>query len=511
MKFASGCGLALLLLVGGTAKAQHRDDYEVTCRQEVANRFGVKKHEVRTQSQGEEYGKIRVRWTYNQRNGVCEYDSRMNLMAFREFGENSDYRYDNRDGNRHGDDNYHDRQPVLAVYPVRADTSGRGTFSGGNRGSVRITRGWVDTTGEPIVALSGEHNFKITFRGEAVRANGDRVKSNQVFGPRNAENQYLLRGLIKCGLCNLTYVGMTNRDRAQSRMYYRCNGKQNARGIYGERGQRCPSKDVRGEGLEELIWADVEAFLRDPGPVLQQLQKQLGGDAPNAAARVSRPQLEANLNAKDEERARVLALFRRGRISDAELDAQLDEIAAEEDTLRRSLAGLDGARRERSPHERISGVRWRASQPIADALGPGRLVGSKRELVEVLVGQIRVEGAHRDERERPVVRVMYKFPSTTVTCTGIRASNCCQIERVIQLPDPRLPSAIRTVGDQIRVRRLTEGLTQAQLAQMIGVTETAVGQWEGNKRAPSQRFLPAISSFVGGSPASSFRQERTIT
>jgi hypothetical protein len=174
MKFGSYCGLALLLLVGGTAKAQNRDDYEVTCRHEVANRFGVKKHDVRTQTQGEEYGKTRVRWTYNQRNGICEYDSRMNLMAFREFGENSGNRYDNRDSNRHGDDNYRDRQPVVIVYPVRADTSGRGTFSGSNGGTVRITRGWVDTTGDPTVSLSGEHNFKITFRGEAVRANGDR-------------------------------------------------------------------------------------------------------------------------------------------------------------------------------------------------------------------------------------------------------------------------------------------------------------------------------------------------
>ncbi len=54
---------------------------------------------------------------------------------------------------------------------VRVDTSGHGNFSG-DRQSVRITRGWVDTTGQAYVALSGEGNFKITFRGPADTRDG---------------------------------------------------------------------------------------------------------------------------------------------------------------------------------------------------------------------------------------------------------------------------------------------------------------------------------------------------
>jgi site-specific DNA recombinase len=245
------------------------------------------------------------------------------------------------------------------------------------------------------------------------------LKSNRIFSERNAKNRYLLRGMIKCGLCNLTYVGMINNRRANNEgtMHYRCNGKQNGRGIYAEKGQRCPSKDIRGEGLEELIWADVEGFLRNPGPVLDQLQKRLRGDVAQPVARLDHSQLQASLNAKSDERARVLALFRRGRISDRELDGQLDEIATEEATLQRALTELDGyAQTAAQTSEFLNGAGALLTQ-LQRRLDQGVSWELKRELIEILVGQIRVEGAHKSDKERPVVRVTYRFPVTTDTCT----------------------------------------------------------------------------------------------
>ena len=34
------------------------------------------------------------------------------------------------------------------------------------------------------------------------------LRDNFLFSARSARNQYLLRGLIKCGLCGLTYIGV---------------------------------------------------------------------------------------------------------------------------------------------------------------------------------------------------------------------------------------------------------------------------------------------------------------
>jgi len=69
----------------------------------------------------------------------------------------------------------HDRGPgfgpPLTDYPrVKADSSGHGTFAGANYGSNNVTRGWFNTReGRPAVALSGSHDFKVTFFGDITR------------------------------------------------------------------------------------------------------------------------------------------------------------------------------------------------------------------------------------------------------------------------------------------------------------------------------------------------------
>ena len=51
------------------------------------------------------------------------------------------------------------------------------------------------------------------------------LKAHLLFGKRNARNRYLLRGLIKCALCGVTYVGVAaNRPNGKRESYYHCNG-----------------------------------------------------------------------------------------------------------------------------------------------------------------------------------------------------------------------------------------------------------------------------------------------
>jgi len=250
------------------------------------------------------------------------------------------------------------------------------------------------------------------------------LASNQVFSARNAANQYLLRGLIKCALCNLTYVGMVNHRNSNNEgtLYYRCNGKHNGRGIYGARGQRCPSKDIRGEGLEQLVWSDVEDFLRNPGPLLEILHKQLAGDTNQPATKLSRAQLEATLKGKADERARVVALFRRSRITEAELDSQLDEISAEEESLRLAIAEVHDEANSTARTDAFLASAGALLTQLRHRLDQGVSWELKRELINILVGQIRVECAHKGDRERPLVRITYRFPEATVTCTDRSSS-----------------------------------------------------------------------------------------
>ena len=211
---------------------------------------------------------------------------------------------------------------------------------------------------------------------------------------------------------------------------------------------------------------------------------------------MSRAQLEATLKAKADERARVVALFRRSRITEAELDSQLDEISAEEESLRLAIAEVHDEANSTARTDAFLASAGALLTQLRHRLDQGVSWELKRELINILVGQIRVECAHKGDRERPLVRITYRFPEATVTCTDTRACNCCSIEKAVSLPDPRLPTQIRTIGDRIRYQRLQRGLTQTEVAEAIGVTETALGHWESNKRTPSLRFLPLVTAFV---------------
>jgi site-specific DNA recombinase len=102
------------------------------------------------------------------------------------------------------------------------------------------------------------------------------LAANRLFVSPRGNRQYLLRGLIKCGLCGLNYSGQASqRDAGNEEVFYICNGKQAARGLYGKQGRRCPARSVGGRHLEQMIWNDITHFLSHPSEVIDRLQKEL--------------------------------------------------------------------------------------------------------------------------------------------------------------------------------------------------------------------------------------------
>lgn len=63
-----------------------------------------------------------------------------------------------------------------------------------------------------------------------------------------------------------------------------------------------------------------------------------------------------------------------------------------------------------------------------------------------------------------------------------------------------------TIGDKIRNHRLEKELLQKEVAEIIGVTEDCMTNWENNLSAPETRYLPAIIKFLGYIPFSANMQ-----
>src|SRR3954447_16671517 len=101
-------------------------------------------------------------------------------------------------------------------------------------------------------------------------------------------------------------------ETARARPLLPLQGRQQARGLYGNSGKKCPAKSLNGDYVERLVWADIEAFLRDPGDVVERLRERiLMPDSERQQQEKKLNDLKARLQDKTAERDRVLALYRR--------------------------------------------------------------------------------------------------------------------------------------------------------------------------------------------------------
>jgi len=62
------------------------------------------------------------------------------------------------------------------------------------------------------------------------------------------------------------------------------------------------------------------------------------------------------------------------------------------------------------------------------------------------------------------------------------------------------PKTLTTLGDHLRKRRLDLGLWQKDVAATLGVTVSAVTNWELNRVTPYFTYLPKIIAFLGYTP-----------
>jgi site-specific DNA recombinase len=327
---------------------------------------------------------------------------------------------------------------------------------------------------------------------ETWKAAQEVLKSNRYMSPRNTRRSYLLRGLIKCGVCGLTFCGVT----MNSGPYYRCNGRQFARGVYGATGQRCPSKLINGSYVEQRVWADIETFLRNPGEILEWLRQRLQLDGEEQQRRErDLERLRGLLEQKSEERDRILGLFRRGRIDETTLDKQMDEIEKESAGLRaeieaesRVLSSGDQREQLKSAEALLAALRKRLDKPISPEL--------KRRIVETLVDNVRVDTVERWGVEQSQITVTYRFAQPDEIAPALLPLSHHLMNRM------SVPEKLETVGDHLRRRRLVSKLLQRQVAEQLGVDQDTVRNWEANRVQPQFRFMPAIIRFLGYNPSS---------
>lgn len=93
------------------------------------------------------------------------------------------------------------------------------------------------------------------------------IKQNSGISRKNAKRDYLLQGIVRCGICGRGMVASQMKDHGKTRHYYRCVTKSSPQ--YRQLTPRCSNRFIPVDAIEEDVWqtlidlAQDEALLND--------------------------------------------------------------------------------------------------------------------------------------------------------------------------------------------------------------------------------------------------------
>ena len=153
---------------------------------------------------------------------------------------------------------------------------------------------------------------------------------NAKWSPRRAEpGEWLLKGLVKCGACDVgtNCHKMRGRNGTWHRYYY-CRNHDPLRA--GGEDRRCPERNIRADALDEFVFGQIRTALTQPSMLLAGEQAiAVTTPAPDdelLAAELAR--LDRKLDATTAERRRLADLYQAGLIDLPELHRRSSEVAA---------------------------------------------------------------------------------------------------------------------------------------------------------------------------------------
>jgi site-specific DNA recombinase len=245
------------------------------------------------------------------------------------------------------------------------------------------------------------------------------LSENMIDAMRNKRSDYLLSGLIKCGLCNHNYIGSAfNAYPSGTKKYYLCIGKQ----PYRTR-EKCKSKNVPADWLDDLVWKDCVKFINNPGETIHALDQHRQDHAHEGEnIRTEYKLFQSSLAQKDSERESILDLFRKKLISSADVESQLTKIRDEAESLKQRLSDIET---QLSSTEKMDN-QLETAEDFLNSLRNKIKDGNpsfeqKREIIKAIVKKVIINTEFINEKPHANVEVRYVFcpPELQNTRTGI--------------------------------------------------------------------------------------------
>ncbi|MES2463173.1 MAG: hypothetical protein V4671_21535, partial [Armatimonadota bacterium] len=186
-----------------------------------------------------------------------------------------------------------------------------------------------------------------------------------------------------------------------------------ARGIYGNSGEKCPSRTIPADEVEGQVWSDIERYLRNPGETIGEIvaaHDDADGETERLLAESKR--VKALVKGKEAEREKVISLFRKNIITETDVEKQMADIQKEEIALKQEARNIDSRLRGLSE----SRDKMHSAEALLIELGrrleDGLTWEERRTIVETLVEHVIVDS--EPGREEVYVKPRYCFSGTVI-------------------------------------------------------------------------------------------------
>ncbi len=226
--------------------------------------------------------------------------------------------------------------------PATKPRSPRGARNSPGRRCLKPRGQWIAI---PVPALVDQSTWD--------RAQAQLARNAVLSFRNNTRHSYLLRCLLTCEVCGLAMYGITRRASARKpvRQAYECHGKDC---ILSARAIACPSRTVRAEEIEPVVWNHVAGLLADPDQLLAQFDRfAAAADAGSAREQAAEQQLRVRLDRTARVDKRLLDAYQAGAISLSELSERRQHLAQERQVLEQQQGEQARLRQQRLQAEAV--------------------------------------------------------------------------------------------------------------------------------------------------------------
>jgi len=240
--------------------------------------------------------------------------------------------------------------------------------------------------------------------------------SSHRLNPRNVKREYLLRGLIHCGLCGRNFTGEhtktlnydSNGEISSSEVrsfYYVCGGRRSWKRTAGQK--RCENVYIGGKKIEEFIWNDVRSFCQNPETAINQLRTTYEPLEEKIEEKIQ--EATKRLEELNQQEVNALEIASKVKIVDVQaLETVLEGIRRKQATLVTHIEKLRAARQvSLSLDHEIQNALVKLKE-IAGIINNATFE-EKRNAILSIVKSIEITPREVDGKRFPHVKIVYRF------------------------------------------------------------------------------------------------------